>query len=359
MDLNSKNTRTMRQRTPGYILIPSVMIFIIGTLMMVTPVNFDMEPGILGFFSNTWNQFINTMSSWISLAITVISLIMIFIINSLNQVIENQRFKKLPTEQQQSYLAMSKQNYFKNILRSGRERQSDEEEQSIILDHGFDGITELDNALPQWWLAMFYMGIVFMVVYLLAFSFTDFADPEVEYEEFNTKEQARVDKWIEENDITMAEATNKYLDAQAIAEGKKTFESICATCHRADGGGGIGPNLTDDNWINKTQDSLFYNIYDIIFNGSPTNAQMRAFGQRGELTGLAVEKVASYVYYLNQEEPTIGVNEGGAAPQGDLINEWSQSGEQPPMNLSEPEIPATTPTPDVTTDSATAGQNNN
>src|SRR5690606_29039673 len=268
---------------------------------------------ILGFFSNTWNQFINTMSTWVPLAIVIIALIMILIINAINQVVESQKFKKLAPEQQQHYLMMSKQNYFKRLVKSGRERQSDEEEEALILDHGFDGIKELDNALPQWWLAMFYMGVVFMVVYVLAYSFTDFAHPDVEYEEFNSKEQARVDKWIEENDITMAEATNKYLDAQAIAEGKKTFETICATCHTANGGGGIGPNLTDDNWINKTQDSLFYNIYDIVYNGSPKNPQMRAFGQRAELTGLAIEKVASYVYYLNQEEPTVGVNAGGAA----------------------------------------------
>src|SRR5690606_27385227 len=104
----------------------------------------------------------------------------------------------------------------------------------------------------------------------------------------------------------------------------------CATCHRADGGGGIGPNLTDDNWINKVQDSLFYNIYDIVYNGSPKNAQMRPFGKKGELTGLAIQDVASYVYYINQEQETVTVNEGGAAPQGDLITQWAKGGEGTP-----------------------------
>ncbi len=314
----------MKQRTPGRIFIPIIMISIIAIIMMVTPIGFDRSTGFWGFFSNTWNHFVETYSSGMAIGIVLIALIMLLIVNAINKVVESQKFKKLSPEQQQQYVVMSKQNYFNRLINSGRQRQTDEEEEAIILDHGFDGIKELDNALPQWWLAMFYMGIVFMVVYLLAYSFTDFADPFVEYEEFNTKEQARVDDWIKNNDITIEGAKNKYLDPQAIENGKKIFESLCATCHTANGGGGIGPNLTDDYWVNKVQDSLFYNIYDIVYNGSPKNAQMRAFGKRGELTGLAIQDVASYVYHMNQEMPTVGTNEGGAAPQGDLIADWAK-----------------------------------
>lgn len=316
----------MRQRTPGYILIPSLMIFIIGTIMMVYPIGFESKPGFWGFFSNTWNHFVETFSNWISIAIALISLLLLFIINELNKLIENQKFQKLSPEEQKKYVELSKQNYFTTLLKSSREKQSEEEEEAIIIDHGFDGIKELDNALPQWWLAMFYMGIVYMVVYMIAYSFTDFAHPDVEYEEHNSAEQAKVDKWIEENDITMDQAVNKYTDPQAIAEGKKTFEQTCATCHTANGGGGIGPNLTDDYWVNQTEGDLFKNIYNIIYNGSPSNAQMRPFGQKNELTGLAIEKVASYVYYLNQDAPEVSVSEGGAKPQGDLVPKWSREG---------------------------------
>ncbi len=340
----------MKQRTPGRIFIPIIMITIIAIVMMVTPVGFEREPGIIGFFINTWKHFIETFSNGMAIGIIVISLIMLLIVNAVNKVVESQKFKTLTPEQQAQYVVMARQNYFKRLLQSGRHRQTDEEEEAIILDHGFDGIKELDNALPQWWLAMFYMGCVFMVVYVLAYSFTDFAHPDVEYEEFNTAEQERVDKWIAENDITIDEAKNKYLDPQAIENGKKTFETICATCHTANGGGGIGPNLTDDYWINKTQDSLFYNIYNIVFNGSPHNPTMRAFGKRGELTGLAIQDVASYVYHINKEEPTVTENEGGAAPQGDLIPEWSQDGASAAAAI--PTDTAATETTPAKTDSA-------
>ena len=324
----------MKQRTPGRIFIPIIMVSIIAIVMMVTPIGFDTSTGVWGFFSNTWKHFVETYSSGMAIGIVIIAFIMLLIVNAINKVVESQKFRKLSPEKQEQYVVMSKQNYFTRLISSGRNRQSDEEEEAIILDHGFDGIKELDNALPQWWLAMFYMGIVFMVVYVLAYSFTDFAHPYVEYEEHNAKETAKVEQWIKENDINIDGAKNKYLDAQAIEEGKKTFESICATCHTANGGGGIGPNLTDDYWVNKTQDSLFYNIYDIVYNGSPKNAQMRAFGKKGELTGLAIEKVASYVYFMNQEEATVSVNEGGAAPQGDLIAPWAKDGAPAPSNAA-------------------------
>lgn len=316
----------MKQRTPGRIFIPIIMICIIGIIMMVTPVSFDRNDGFLGFISDSWRHFTETFSDWVSIGILIIALIMLFIVNAINKVVENQNFKKLSIEQQKQYVVMAKQNYVARLLKSGRERQTEEEEEAIILDHGFDGIKELDNALPQWWLALFYGGVVFCVVYILAYSFTDFANPYEEYEVHNAKEEERVQKWIAENDINMEGAVNKYTDPQAIEEGKKTFESLCATCHTANGGGGIGPNLTDDYWVNKTQDSLFYNIYDIVYNGSPKNVQMRAFGQKGELTGLSIEKVASYVYYMNQELASVTENEGGAAPQGEIVPAWAKDG---------------------------------
>lgn len=323
----------MKQRTPGYIFIPIVLIAIIVIIMMVTPVQFEKSSGFSGFFINTWKHFIETFSNAAAIGIVIVALIMLLIVNAINRVIESNKFKKLSPEAQKQYLAISKQGYLKSLLRSSRERQTDEEEEAIILDHGFDGIKELDNALPQWWLAMFYGGCVFAVVYLLAYSFTDFANPEVEYEEFNTAEEERVQEWIKNNDITIDGAENKFADAAAIAEGKQIFENICATCHTANAGGGIGPNLTDDYWVNKVQDDLFYNIYDIVYNGSPRNPQMRAFGQRKELTGLAIEKVASYVYYLNQEQPNAT---GGSAPQGDLVPEWAKDGNAPAAKADVP-----------------------
>lgn len=314
----------MRLRTPGRVFIPIIMVSVVGIIMMVTPVSFESKPGFFGFLDNTWRHFNETFSNGYAIAIAVIAFVMLLIVNRINKLVENEKFKRLSPEEQEKYIELSKVNYFKRLINSAKYRQTDAEEEAMIIDHGFDGIKELDNSLPQWWVALFHMGNVFMVVYMLAYIFTDFAHADVEYEKHMAVAEEKVRIWVENNDITIEQAENRFTDQQALANGKQVYENVCATCHTANGGGGIGPNLTDDYWVNQTQDDLFKNIYDIIYNGSPQDPQMRPFGANNELTGLTIQDVASYVYYLNQEAPEVTTDMGGAAPQGDLVAEWAR-----------------------------------
>lgn len=314
----------MRLRTPGRVFIPIIMVSVVGIIMMVTPVSFESKPGFFGFLDNTWRHFNETFSNGFAIAIAVIAFVMLLIVNRINKLVENEKFKRLSPEEQEKYIELSKVNYFKRLINSAKYRQTDAEEEAMIIDHGFDGIKELDNSLPQWWVALFHMGNVFMVVYMLAYIFTDFAHADVEYEKHMALAEEKVRIWVENNDITIEQAENRFTDQQALANGKQVYENVCATCHTANGGGGIGPNLTDGHWVNQTQDDLFLNIYDIIYNGSPQDPQMRPFGANNELTGLTIQDVASYVYYLNQEAPEVTTDMGGAAPQGELVAEWAR-----------------------------------
>lgn len=314
----------MRQRTPGRVLIPAAILSIIGILMMVNPIEFERTPGFFGFFTDSFKHLFNTLTNVYAVGILIVSFIMLLIVNTINKIIENNKFNKLTAQEKFEYTELANQNYFSRLIQSSKERQSEEEEKELLIDHGFDGIVELDNALPDWWVGLFYFGVIFCFVYILAFSFTDFADPIAEYEIHNSAEEMKVAEWIANNDITIDEAVNKYTNAQALEAGKEVFEQTCATCHTANGGGGIGPNLTDENWINHSKEDLFKNIYDMVYNGSPNDPTMEAFGQKGKLSGLSIEKVASYVYYLNQELPPVTVSEGGAAPQGDVVPAWKR-----------------------------------
>lgn len=315
----------MRLRTPGRVFIPIIMIAVVGIIMMVTPVKFETKPGFIGYLDNTWRHFNETFSNGFAIAIVLIAFVMLLIVNRINKLVENEKFKRLSPEEQEKYTELSKVNYFKRLISSAKNRQTDAEEEAMIIDHGFDGIKELDNSLPQWWVALFHMGNVFMVVYMLAYIFTDFAHADIEFENEMAVAEEKVRIWVANNDITIDEAENKFTDQQAIANGKQVYENICATCHTANGGGGIGPNLTDGYWVNQTQEDLFLNIYDIIYNGSPQDPQMRPFGASGELTGLTIQDVASYVYYMNQELPEVNVDMGGAAPQGEKVSEWARN----------------------------------
>jgi len=315
----------MRQRTPAYIFIPLTMLAVILAFTMVTPVETIAEPGFKGMVNNLITHLGAVVKQGIVWAVVAIALVMLLIINALNKVVETQKFKQLTPEQQEEYLAESKVGYFKRLFGSASKKQSAEEEEAIIIDHGFDGIKELDNALPQWWLSLFYFGVVFCITYVMSYAFTDFAHPAVEFEEEMTILDERDAKWAEANDITIEGAVNKSNDPAIVEEGKKIFTQNCTQCHLDSGRGGIGPNLTDDSWINHEQnEDLFLNIYDIVYNGAPHNPQMRPFGQRKELSGLAIEKVASYVYHINQVEKTLTEADGAAAPQGDLVDKWKQ-----------------------------------
>uniref|UniRef100_UPI0039A5C405 cbb3-type cytochrome c oxidase N-terminal domain-containing protein n=1 Tax=Ornithobacterium rhinotracheale TaxID=28251 RepID=UPI0039A5C405 len=314
----------MKHRIPGRITIPIVLLSILATFMMIIPMDFIPEDGLVGIFTNAVKQLKNVFSYWIVWVILGISLLMLLIINEINRVIERKKLAKLSPQERAIFLEEAKEGYLKRLFRSSREKQSEEEEQAILLDHGFDGIKELDNSLPQWWLAMFYLGTAYMIIYVIAYFTTDFAHPIEEYNAQNALMEEQAQLWIKQNDITIDKAENLYKDEGALQRGEAIFTSICATCHMANGGGAAGPNLTDDYWINHQESELFKNIYHVVYDGSPNNPAMQAFGQTKQLTGLDIQDVASYVYYLNQVKPQVIVEEGGLAPQGEEMPQWKR-----------------------------------
>ncbi|MDQ0592457.1 cytochrome c oxidase cbb3-type subunit 3 [Chryseobacterium ginsenosidimutans] len=244
----------------------------------------------------------------------VIGAILAYIHSAIGDLIENNKFKKLSPEEKAAYLAEKKVPFLRRMYDAAFKKQSAAEEKDILIDHGFDGIMELDNQLPKWWVGLFYFGTAFCIVYICAFSFTDFAHPLSEYEKEYKEQLAAIDKYNKEQPPVTIE-TAKY-SADNIAEGKELFKTNCASCHREDGGGGIGPNLTDNFWINQPEKTLFKNVFHMDWNGSPNNPTMRAFGKNGEVSGGEIEKIAAYVYHINQEQAPVTQAQGGAAPQG-------------------------------------------
>ncbi len=125
------------------------------------------------------------------------------------------------------------------------------EEAQIDLGHNYDGIRELDNRLPPWWLYGFYLTIIFAGIYLWRYhvahtaplSAEELKIAMVKADEEKTAYLKMSANNIDESNVTLL------TDAQDIAAGKGIFTAVCATCHKADGGGMVGPNLTDDYWI--------------------------------------------------------------------------------------------------------------
>lgn len=227
----------------------------------------------------------------------LIYLILFIIQELISNIIYNQKLKFLSKEERNFLIKENKKNYFIRLYKSFLEEPENYKKIEKI-DHDFDGIIELNNKLPSWWVNLFYLSIIFSIIYFFAYIFTDFAHVQKEYE-FSYKEHIAKIEHYEKSRPQVNILTAKF-NEDFIPDGKNYFEQICATCHNIDGGGNTGPNLTDDYWINIQEKNLFKNIYSIIWNGSKNNPTMRGFGINGELKGNDIEKIASYVYYINR-----------------------------------------------------------
>jgi cytochrome c oxidase cbb3-type subunit 3 len=251
----------------------------------------------------------------------VISTILALIQNAIGDLIENEKFKSLTDAQKAEYLQSKKIPYFKGLYESAFKKQTASTEQDLLIDHGFDGIMELDNQLPKWWLGLFYFGVAYCVVYMVSYFMTDFADQGTEYDAEYKAQTASIAEYVKNTPPPTID--NAVYSPDNIAAGQEVFKTNCVSCHGDGGKGGIGPNLTDQAWINQPEKTLFKNVFHMVENGSPNNPTMQAWGKNGVLTGFDIQNVAAYVYHINQEQNPITPAQGGAAPQGTPAN-WEK-----------------------------------
>lgn len=292
----------MKRRTPVF-----VTILVIITILLVVFFMFIQEA-----------TFLSSPYFWGAVAISVV---LTMIHHTIGDLIENEQFKRLTDAEKSEYLAAKQKPYFKSLYESAFKKQSATDEKDILIDHGFDGIMELDNQLPKWWLGLFYFGLAYCVVYMVSYWTTDFAHQGVEYEQEYKEQTASIAEYMKNTPPPTID--NAVYSPDNIAAGEEVFKTNCVSCHAEGGRGGIGPNLTDNTWINQPEKTLFKNVFHMVENGSPNNPTMQAFGKNGVLTGFDIQNVAAYVYHINQEQPPITQAQGGAAPQGTPAN-WEK-----------------------------------
>ncbi|SKB62400.1 cbb3-type cytochrome c oxidase N-terminal domain-containing protein [Maribacter arcticus] len=231
----------------------------------------------------------------IMFAFMALVLLILIAIAFIVQAIENVLFHTLDDEAKARYLATKEEKWEwtwgKNLYNKMLGSKPMEEEVEIILDHNYDGIRELDNNLPPWWVYLFYASIVFAVVYLARFHvFNDYTQDE-EYEQEVATAQLEIEEYKKTaKGLVDANTVELLTDASDLNAGKTIFESNCVACHMADGGGGIGPNLTDQNWI---LGGGIKNVFHTISEGGRDGKGMIAWKQN--LKPVEIAQVASYV----------------------------------------------------------------
>ncbi|WP_340065897.1 cbb3-type cytochrome c oxidase N-terminal domain-containing protein [Ascidiimonas aurantiaca] len=214
-------------------------------------------------------------------------------------------FRSLSADAQERYLeadALRKDNQFVWIKRMYKKLaggKAIEEEHEIILDHNYDGIKELDNSLPPWWVYGFYITIVFAVIYLARYHIFEGPDQTMEYEREVAAAEAAIEEYKKTaKDLVDVNTVVVLTDASDLAAGKNIFQVNCVACHKEDGGGGIGPNLTDEYWI---LGGGIKNVFRTISEGGRDGKGMVAWKQ--SLKPAEIAQVASYLLTFQGTTP--------------------------------------------------------
>jgi cytochrome c oxidase cbb3-type subunit 3 len=200
--------------------------------------------------------------------------------------------------------------WYKKLMQMLTRTTPIESEVDILLHHDYDGIKELDNKLPPWWVYLFLGCIGFAAVYLVRFEIMGGDNQEMELKKEMAQAKIDVANYMKTAPDLMDEKSVTLLtDKASLAAGKTIFMTNCVACHRADAGGQIGPNLTDDHWI---LGGGIKNLFHTITNGGRDGKGMISWKANG-MKPKDIQKVASYVLSLQGSNPV-----NPKAPDGEV-----------------------------------------
>ncbi|MFC4740751.1 cbb3-type cytochrome c oxidase N-terminal domain-containing protein [Flavobacterium ponti] len=301
----------MRKIIPSYVRIP--VLFAIVFAAMEYFIDSGDKPAFLKY-------------PMVSLFLGVF-LFLLIAIEIVVDAVDNVTYHLLTEEQKKQLkeaqaLPFTESKFYKGILKKLTRSKTIEQEADVMLDHDYDGIKELDNVLPPWWVYLFYGCIVFAFVYLIRFHIVGDYTQEEEY----LAEVAQADKDIAAYNLIKPDPVNVdnvvlLTDAGSIAEGKNIFTANnCISCHGSNLEGGIGPNLTDKNWINGGD---VKNLFTVISEGSTNNPVMAPW--KAVIKPTEIQKVASYILSMQGTNPANAKDPEGEIWEATTTEEATQT----------------------------------
>jgi cytochrome c oxidase cbb3-type subunit 3 len=181
-----------------------------------------------------------------------------------------------------------------------------EEEHTILMSHEYDGIRELDNNLPPWWVWGFYFTIGFAIVYMLNYHVFNTGDLQIAaYNKEMKQAEKDVAAYLDKMAMNVDENTATLMtDSKDLSAGKTIFETNCASCHLTTGAGEIGPNLTDKYWTyGYDVKDLFKTVKNGTSKGMPEH--------NSKLNPIQIQQVSSYVLSMPEVK--------GKDAEGDIV----------------------------------------
>lgn len=180
-------------------------------------------------------------------------------------------------------------------------KQESNDKDPLLLEHDYDGIQELDNPLPNWWLVTFLGAVIFSFIYWLHYTFGGGASLQEELKMAMNELPKTSEIQLNDQELEL-----KFKEVGVLQKGKAVFASKCAACHGIEGQGVIGPNLTDQFWIHGKglpAEITMLIAKGIIDKGMPS--------WTGQISEDELVHVAGFVYSLRGTKPT-----NPKAPQG-------------------------------------------
>jgi cytochrome c oxidase cbb3-type subunit 3 len=196
----------------------------------------------------------------------------------------------------------------KKVLNIINRRPDINEEHKLLLDHDYDGIKELNNKIPPWFMAIFYLTIIWAAYYMV--SYHVIGSGNVQEEEYIAEVQAATleKEILNKSGALVNEETVTVLDdAASLTSGKDIYIKSCAACHGMNGEGLVGPNFTDDYWIHG---NTINDLFKIVKYGVP---QKGMISWQTQLDPTQMQEVSSYILTLRGTDPP-----NQKAPEGEL-----------------------------------------
>ncbi|MCB0736985.1 MAG: c-type cytochrome [Bacteroidetes bacterium] len=240
--------------------------------------------------------------TWIIAGVVILLVVVIAMIltlqNRINAFVEKEESKKADPE-----VLKHKSTWKELFIKPERDRPLD----APIEGHNYDGIVELDNNPPAWFNWLFFLPIAWGFCYIMYFHVLHIG--ELQDQEYAT-EVKLASAGSEDKETALADAIANITPLTAAADlerGKDRFKLFCSSCHKDDGRGATGPNLSDKYWIHGGD---FKSVFNTIYNGVPEKGMV---AWKKQLSFDDIQKVASYIHTEIRNTNA----EGGKDPEGE------------------------------------------
>ena len=299
----------MKKLIPAYVRVP--VLFFIVALTMEFFIDSGSKPAFIEY------PMVSVFLGFFLFILIAIEITISAVDNVTYQLLSEEEKQKLAVEDN---LSISNSQWYKNLMQKLTKTTPMASEGALLLDHDYDGIKELDNDLPPWWKYLFIGSVIWGFAYFIHYEMLGGDNQEMELKKEIAEAQIALEEYKKTApDLMDAESVTLMTDAGDLAKGKAIYEMNCAACHKIDGGGQIGPNLTDDHWI---LGGGIKNVFHTIAEGGRDGKGMVAW--KAMLKPTEMQQVASYVLSLQGTNPA-----DAKAAEGDLYKGDEAAAETP------------------------------